>query len=81
MTLEELIQVDGVVAAWRWQRGSGKPAVLVRTHSIDQQAAELGAMYLEMMLRLAECECMLLAAAMLPEGFSPSGALSLAGSI
>jgi roadblock/LC7 domain-containing protein len=41
MTLEELTQLDGVVAAWHWKRDGGSPEVYRETGSIDKEAADL----------------------------------------
>lgn len=79
MTLEELIQLDGVVAAWRWRRNGGKTEVLLRTGSVDKGAADLGAVYSEMMLRVADCECMLLDGRDAPGGSLPLSSIVVGG--
>jgi len=73
MTLDTLLEEHGVIAAWRWTRREGeKPAATETAGAIPRELAGLGALYMEMMIRGADSECMLLDERTPGGGFFPA---------
>ncbi len=80
-TLQSLLEVPGVVAAWRWQPGSTQPGQLAGPRlieccgSVSPEVAEVGMLYLETLGHLLFFQCSLLDHKLKRQVFLPAQSL------
>ena len=77
--LAALLEQEGVVAVWRWPRGAGKPEPRELLGAIPKPTAKLGALYVDMFVRVAESQCQLLDERIESRPFTPLRGIVVGG--